>query len=150
MRALLVGLGIVGLIVISLVISGESEEGQSKELASMTGKEAMQQGLLTAEDEGRLTRWLERSEVHNPNLIAVEMKLRSVGEDRVIDGDEHDYLCSVHAQWERQLGDLLDYVAEYEQVEPEFVLKNQAMFTAWERDARKAQEVVLEIGPTCP
>ena len=34
----------------------------------------------------------------------------------MIDGDEHDYLCSVHVQWEQQLADLFDYIAEYMQV----------------------------------
>ena len=105
---------------------------------------------LPDSEQTKVARWQERSKVHNPNLTTIERQLQAVGADRVIDGEEHVYLCSVQQQWEQQLTALLAYIDDYEQVEPEFVAANQAMFTAWEQDARSTQEVVLEIGPTCP
>lgn len=104
---------------------------------------------LDEEVPDSVLRWREWFQVHHPNLLAMQAVIMEVGEDRVIDEEEHIRLCFIYEQWEEQLAAMDDYLIEYLQVDPEIVQANQATFEGRGREVQRVQEVVAGIGPTC-
>ena len=82
--------------------------------------------VVGEENSTRLARWKEQFE-HWSNIDTFTASIRNIGDDHVMDEEEHARLCVMLPQWESHMRAAVHYVEDYRKVEPRTVEDNHGL-----------------------
>ena len=98
---------------------------------------------LSEQEQEALNLWQEQWE-HWENVDAFQGNTTSINEDRIIDKEESQRICSALDQWTAQMTDAITYVQDYRKVDPQTVEKNPGLGNL-ESEASRALELLNQI-----
>ena len=98
---------------------------------------------LSEQEQEALNLWQEQWE-HWENVDAFQGNTTSISEDRIIDKEESQRICSALDQWTAQMTDAITYVQDYRKVDPQTVEKNPGLGNL-ESEASRALELLNQI-----